>query len=397
MTDSTALSGLRVLDVSTLFAGPLAATMLGDFGADVIKVEQPGAGDPSRDHGYQKEGVSLWWKCISRNKRPVTVDLRRPEGQQLFLRLAASADVVIENFRPGTLENWGIGWEKLSEENKNLILARVTCYGQYGPKSQRRGFGTIAESMSGFAAITGEPDGPPTLPPFGLADGITGLATAFAVLAALKARDKTGRGQVVDMAIIEPLLTILGPQPIVFDQLGVKQKRTGNRSFNNAPRNTYKSADGRWVAISSSAPEVAKRVMRLVGAPELVEQPWFSTGGGRAKHADEIDEAVGRWIGNRQAKDVIDEFVGAGAAASLIYDIEDIFQDPQYQALDSVTTVDDPDLGPIRMQNVIFRLSETPGSIRWSGKSVGECNSEVYGELGLSDSEIDHLGEIGVI
>jgi formyl-CoA transferase len=214
------LAGLRVIDAATLFAGPLAATQLADFGAEVIKVEHP-RGDPVRYHGYRKDGVPLWWKMISRNKRAVTLDLGRPEGQDIFRRMAAQADVVIENFRPGTLEKWGLGPDRLQGENPRLVIARVTGFGQVGPYRRRPGFGTLAEAMSGFAAMTGEPDGPPTLPPFGLADGIAALATTTAIMFALHARHQSGRGQVIDMAILEPILTVLGPQPTWFDQLGI--------------------------------------------------------------------------------------------------------------------------------------------------------------------------------
>jgi crotonobetainyl-CoA:carnitine CoA-transferase CaiB-like acyl-CoA transferase len=272
------LTGLRVLDLATLFAGPLAATLLGDFGAEVIKVEHPAKPDPSRGHGPAKNGVGLWWKLLGRNKRTMTLDLSKPGGRTTLLRLAATADVIVENFRPGTLEKWGLGWDELSAVNPRLVLARVTAFGQFGPYAHRPGFGTLAEAMSGFAAITGEPDGPPTLPPFGLADSIAALATAYAVMTALAARDRTGTGQVVDMAIIEPILTVLGPQPIWYDQLAHVQGRTGNRSQNNAPRNTYRTADGGWVAVSASATSVAERVMRLVGRPELIDEPWFATG-----------------------------------------------------------------------------------------------------------------------
>ena len=244
-----ALAGLRVLDVSTLFAGPMAATMLGDFGADVVKVEHP-RGDPVRTHGASKDGVGLWGKVVGRNKRGITLNLSDAAGQEVFRRLAAGADVVIENFRPGTLERWGLGYEELSRDNPGLVLVRVTGFGQFGPYSSRPGFGTLAEAMSGFAAITGEPDGPPTLPPFGLADGISALTAAYATLAALRARDATGRGQVVDLAISEPILTVVGPQPTVYDATGQVQQRTGNRSANNAPRNTYRTRDGRWVAVA---------------------------------------------------------------------------------------------------------------------------------------------------
>ena len=391
-----ALEGIKVIDAATLFAGPLAATVLGDFGAEVIKVEHP-KGDPSRSHGYAKDGVGLWWKMLGRNKRCVTLSMSTPEGAELFKKLAREADVVIENFRPGTLERWGLSYEELSEENPGLVLARVTGFGQLGPYSNRPGFGTIAESMSGFAHVTGQPDGPPTLPPFGLADGIAALATACAILMALRTRDATGKGQVVDLAIIEPIFTILGPQPIAYDQLGVIPERTGNRSSNNAPRNTYQTKDGKWVAISTSAQNIAERVMRLVGRPEFIDEPWFQKGSERAKHADELDEAVGSWISERTTDEVVEAFEKANAAITPIYNIEDIMRDPQYQALDSIITVDDPELGPIKMQNVLFRLSETPGEVNWSGPRLGEHNEEVYEELGVDEKRLKELAEKGVV
>ncbi|MFI6032586.1 CaiB/BaiF CoA transferase family protein [Streptomyces sp. NPDC051315] len=391
------LHGLRVLDLATLFAGPLAATMLGDFGAEVVKVEHPQRPDPSRGHGPSKDGVGLWWKILARNKRTITLNLSRPGGRATLLRLAATADVVIENFRPGTLEKWDLGWEELSAANPRLILTRVTGFGQFGPYAHRPGFGTLAEAMSGFAAITGEPDAPPTLPPFGLADSIAGLATAYAVMTALAARDRTGEGQVVDMAIIEPILTVLGPQPLWYDQLGYVQERTGNRSANNAPRNTYRTADGTWVAVSTSAQSVAERVMRLVGRPDLIDEPWFATGAGRAAHADVLDEAVGRWIAGRTRTDVLAAFEKAEAAVAPVQDVRDVMTDPQYQALDTVTTVDDPELGPIRMQNVLFRLSSTPGAIRWAGRPHGADTEAVLTELGLTPAELAALRAEGAL
>ncbi|MGW1467757.1 CaiB/BaiF CoA transferase family protein [Streptomyces sp. NPDC002308] len=403
MTDSgttpthTPLSGLRVLDLATLFAGPLAATMLGDFGAEVIKVEHPRKPDPSRGHGPAKDGVGLWWKLLGRNKRNLTLDLSSPGGREVLLRLAAETDVIIENFRPGTLERWGLGWEELEAVNPRLVLTRVTAFGQFGPYSHRPGFGTLAEAMSGFASITGEPEGPPTLPPFGLADSIAALATAYAVMAALAGRDRTGRGQVVDMAIIEPILTVLGPQPLWFDQLGHVQQRTGNRSRNNAPRNTYRTSDGQWVAVSTSAQSIAERVMRLVGRPELIEEPWFASGATRAEHADELDGAVGSWIARHTRDDALAEFEKAEAAIAPIYDVRDVMEDPQYRALDSVTEVDDPELGPLRMQNVLFRLSETPGGIRWAGRPHGADTEEILTELGLSGERIAALRSQGAL
>jgi len=396
-TTTTPLSGLRVLDLATLFAGPLAATMLGDFGAEVIKVEHPTKPDPSRGHGPSKDGIGLWWKLLGRNKRTITLDLSKPGGRTILLRLAATADVIIENFRPGTLEKWDLGWDELSAANPRLVLARVTAFGQFGPYAHRPGFGTLAEAMSGFAAITGEPDAPPTLPPFGLADSIAGLATAYAVMTALAARDRTGEGQVVDMAIIEPILTALGPQPLWYDQLGHVQPRTGNRSQNNAPRNTYRTGDGSWVAVSTSAQSIAERVMRLVGRPELIDEPWFATGADRARHADVLDAAVGDWIARRTRTEVLAAFEKAEAAVAPIQDVRDVMTDPQYQALDTITTVDDPELGPLRMQNVLFRLSATPGAIRWTGRPHGADTDPVLSELGLTDTELTTLRQEGAL
>ncbi|MEU1007922.1 CoA transferase [Streptomyces sp. NPDC005890] len=392
-----ALDGLRVLDLATLFAGPMAATLLGDFGAEVIKVEHPGRPDPCRGHGPAKDGVGLWWKVLGRNKRTITLDLSAPGGRTTLLRLAATADVVIENFRPGTLEKWDLGWPELSAANPRLVLARVTAFGQFGPYARRPGFGTLAEAMSGFAAVTGEPDAPPTLPPFGLADSVAGLATAYAVLTALAARERTGAGQLVDMAIIEPILSVLGPHPTWYDQLGYVQERTGNRSANNAPRNTYRTADGTWVAVSTSAQSVAERVLRLVGRPELIEEPWFATGTDRAAHADVLDEAVGSWIATRTRAEVLAAFEKAEAAAAPVQDVRDVLVDPQYQALGTVTTVDDPELGPLRMQNVLFRLSATPGAIRWAGRPHGADTDAVLTELGLAAADIAALRAEGAL
>jgi crotonobetainyl-CoA:carnitine CoA-transferase CaiB-like acyl-CoA transferase len=391
------LQGVKVLDLATLFAGPLAATLLGDFGADVIKIEHP-KGDPVRSHGYAKNGVNLWWKMIGRNKRAMTLNLSHPEAQEILLGLAAQADVLIENFRPGTLEAWGLGPAELHGRNPRLVIARVTGFGQEGPYRRRPGFGTLAESMSGFAAMTGPADGPPTLPPFGLADGITALATSSAIMMALRHRDLAGVGQVIDMAIIEPILTILGPQATWYDQLGVIQERAGNRSVNNAPRNTYKTGDGKWVAVSTSAQSIAERVMRLVGHPEVIDEPWFGSGADRAKHADILDAMVGDWIARRPLREVIDRFEAAEAAVAPIYDIRDVMEDPQYRALDSITTVEDDELGPIRMQNVMFRLSRTPGRIRFAGRRVGADTESVLADwLRMSPERVAELRARGAL
>jgi formyl-CoA transferase len=391
-----ALENIKVIDIATLFAGPMAATMLADFGAEVIKIEHPKNGDPVRTHGSSKNGVGLWWKMLARNKKSVTLYLGSPEGQEIFKRMIADADVLIENFRPGTLEKWGLSYEELSQINPKLVLARVTGFGQIGPYATRPGFGTLAEAMSGFASITGTPDGPPTLPPFGLADGISALTTAFAIMTALNARTITGKGQVIDLAIIEPILTVLGPQVIAYDQLGEIQERRGNRSSNNAPRNTYETKDGKWVAISTSAQTIAERVMHLVGRSELVNEPWFASGAERAKHADELDEAVGSWIKLRTRAEVISEFEKAEAAVAPIYDITDIFKDEQFAALGTIKTVQDDELGPIKMQNILFRLSETPGEITSAGPSLGKHTAEVLGKYGVSASELTELKQKGI-
>ncbi|WP_246222661.1 CaiB/BaiF CoA transferase family protein [Phytoactinopolyspora limicola] len=391
------LAGLRVVDASTLFAGPLTAMHLGDMGAEVIKVEHPRRPDPARGHGAAKAGHNLWSKTLGRNKRAVTVDLSRPAGQEVFTRLAAGADVVVENFRPDTLERWNLGYDRLSAHNSGLVLARLTGFGQIGPYRRRPGFGTLAEAMSGFAAMTGEPDGPPTLPPFGLADGIASLAAAYAIMTALHTRQATGRGQVVDLAIVEPMLAMLGPQISQWDQLGTVQPRTGNRSVNNAPRNTYECADGRWVAISTSSQNIAERVMRLVGRPDVIDQPWFATGAGRVEHADELDIAVAAWVGQRPRGEVIDEFEKAEAAVAPIYDASDVVEDPQFAALGTVVRMDDPDLGEIAMQNVLFRLSETPGRVRFTGRAHGADTDDVLRELGYHAEDVLSLREAGTV
>ncbi len=397
-TGAKALEGVRVIDAATLFAGPLAATILGDFGAEVIKIEHPERGDPVRDHGHSKDGHGLWWKIVGRNKKAITLNLKTDGGRDVMLDLVRTADVLIENFRPGTLERWGLSPEVLHEANPDLVIARVTGFGQFGPYSNRPGFGTLAESMSGFAAITGQPDGPPTLPPFGLADGITALTTANAVLTALYHRQAHGGGgQVLDLAIIEPILSLIGPQATVYDQLGIMQERTGNRSANNAPRNTYKTADDKWVAISTSAQSIAERVMRLVGHPEVIDEPWFASGKGRAEHGDLLDRYVGDWIAERDLDTVVEAFEKAEAAVAPIYDISQIFEDPQYRALDTITTVEDPDLGPLRMTNVMWRMSETPGSIEWSGRSQGADTDEILAELGYGEDARKQLRDRGAI
>ncbi|MDI6626393.1 MAG: CoA transferase [Rhodococcus sp. (in: high G+C Gram-positive bacteria)] len=392
------LEGIKVLDISTILAGPLVAQILGDFGAEVIKIEHPTKPDGMRGHGLDKDGHPLWWTMIGRNKRTMTLDLGSAQGGALFRRLAAEADVVVENFRTGTLERWGLGYDVLSELNPGLILLRVTGFGQTGPYATRPAFGTLVESMSGFAHLTGEADGPPTLPAFGLADSLAGIAGSSAVSMALLHRTNNGGiGQQIDLDLLSPIMAAVGPGVIYADQLGIDQERTGNRSSNNAPRNLYKTADGHWLAISTSANSIAERVLVLVGHPEVLDEPWFATGRQRAAHADLLDEYVGGWIGERTKDVVIDEFEKAGAAVAPVYKPSDLLSDPQVNAIGMVTTVEDDDLGAVRMQNVMWRMGGSPGRIRYTGRKHGADTDEVLTEIGCSADEIEAMRRDSVV
>jgi crotonobetainyl-CoA:carnitine CoA-transferase CaiB-like acyl-CoA transferase len=393
----TTLSGVRVVDASTLFAGPLAAMHLGDLGAAVIKIEHPKKPDASRGHGPEKNGSNLWWKTLGRNKRNIAVDLSSEQGAMLFLRLMKSTDILIENFRPGVLEKWGIGPEVLLSTNPKLVIVRITAFGQVGPYAARPGFGTLAEAMSGFAAVTGEPDGPPTLPPFGLADGIAAIAAALAALAAIVGRNSSGVGGVVDLAIYEPMMMMMGAQITAFDQLGFVQPRTGNRSNNNAPRNIYLTLDKKWVAVSTSSQSIAERVLVLVGSGHLVEEDWFSSGKGRAEHAEILDEAVSEWIGNRPLKRVLEEFEQAQAAVAVVYDIRDIFADEHIRARGTIEEIDDDEFGRIKMQAPLFKIDAKRARTSWTGRAHGADTESVLVELGYELEQIEAMRTNGEI
>lgn len=391
------LEGIKVVDAATLFAGPVIATLLGDYGADVTKIEHP-RGDSLRTLGWEKDGVSLWWALVGRNKRSITVKLSHERGAEMMKKLLADADVFIENFRPGTLERWGLGPEVLHELNPGLVIVRMTGFGQTGPYKDRAGYGTLAESMSGFAHINGHPDGPPTLPPFALGDGVAALTGAYAVMLALWWRDRSGSGQVIDLSIYEPLFWLLGPQVPVYQQLGIVQNRTGNRAPFTAPRNAYQAKDGRWLGLSASSQSVAERVMKIVGREDVLEESWFKNHAGRIEHQDELDEAISAWISERDSQEVIETFSANHAAIAPVLSVADIVEDPQYIARESITTVDHPVLGPLQMPNVIPRLDATPGRIKSAGTELGEHNEEILeGELGYSAKELKELAELGVI
>jgi len=392
------LVGRRVIDASTVLAGPMAAQILGDYGADVIKVEHPSAGDSFRHHGAHVDGHGLWWKIVARNKRCVGLYLGAPEGARVFRALASTADVLIENFRPGTLEKWGLGPEVLWQDNPRLVIVRVTGFGQQGPYASRPGFGTLAEAMSGFAAVTGQPDGPPTLPPMGLADTLAGLTAVSGAMMALYHRDVvSGTGQVVDVSLLEPMMAAVGPGATDYAATGRVQKRVGNRSVANAPRNTYRTRDGRWVAISTSTTPIARRVMALIGRDDLAEHEWFETSAGRVAHVDELDGAVARWIAERDHAEVVEAFERAEAAVATVYDAADIVADEHVRATRMLTSVADPDLGEVLMGNVLFRMSGTPGAIRFTGRDLGADTDEVLAEAGIDAGTVARLRQEGVV
>ena len=394
-----ALQGLRVIDAASLLAGPVVASLMADFGADVIKIEHP-RGDQLRSLDSTDNGESLWWALASRNKRCVTLDLSRPAGQELVRRLLCDADVLVESFRPGTLERWNLAPDALHELNPGLVIVRTTGFGQSGPYSALPGFGTIAEAMSGFAYINGWPDRPPSLPPAPLADGVAALAACAVTMFALWWREHgdDGKGQIVDVSLFEPLFWMLGPQATAYDRQGVVPERIGNRLPFTAPRNIYATSDGRWVTLSASSTSIASRLMRLVGREDLLSEPWFDSNAGRAAHADEFDAILGKWIGARTADEAIAALREAHAAAGPVYSIADIVEDQQYRDRETLTRVDDPVLGSLLMQNMIARLTERPGQIRHPGPSRGQHNFEVFAdELGLSPEEILELSQEGVI
>jgi crotonobetainyl-CoA:carnitine CoA-transferase CaiB-like acyl-CoA transferase len=392
------LADLRVLDIASFMAAPMTAMWLADFGADVIKVEHP-RGDMMRGWGSLKDGVPLFWKVVGRNKRSITLDLHHPKGQELLRKLARTADVVVENFRPGTLASWGLAYPQLSALNPRLVMLSISAFGQTGPYSARAGFGTLAEAMSGYAHVTGDPGGPPTLPSFGLADAVTGLCGAYAVLVALHERDmQSGQGQAIDLGIYEPMLTLLGHHLIDYDQLRIVAGRLGSRLPFASPRNAFKTGDGNWVAMSCSAQSVFERACRAIGRADLLCDPRFADNQARTRNADILDAVFAEWIGARPSDEVLATLNEAGAAVAPIYSVEGVFADPHFRSRENIAAVEDPELGTVRMQNVVPKLSRTPGRIRHAGPRLGEHNAEVYGEwLGLAEAELAALAAEGVI
>ncbi len=393
---SGALAGLRVVDCSRLIAGGVLATVLADHGADVVKVENPRGGDPLRT--WLRDRGELWWKVYARSKRSITLNLTDPRGQALLKRLAARADVLIENFLPGTMEKWGLGPDVLCAENPRLVFTRVSGWGQDGPYRDRPGFGTLVEAMSGFAATTGPADGPPTLPSFPMADMVAALAGATAVLAALRHRDTvSGRGQVIDLALYEPLLALLGPMAADYALTGKVKTRRGNTSDNASPRGTYRTRDGKWVALSASTPASTSAMFRGLGLGHLLDDPRFATNDARVANNDLVDATLAQAIGARTLEEMMHLFETAGVTASPVYDIADICRDPHVLGRGILVDVPDRDVGRVRMTAPTPRLSESPAAIAWTGPRLGEHDAEVYGELGFGAAELDALRRDGII
>jgi len=387
-------SDVRVIDISNFLAAPMSAMFLADFGADVVKVERPGTGDEVRYWGRNKDGVGLYYKILGRGKKSVTADLRTPLGVEIVKRLVKDADILIENYRTGTLEKWGIGPDVLHEINPGLIVVRVTGFGQTGPYKQRPGFGTLAEAFSGFVHINGEPERPPLLPGFGLADSTTGLMAAYLASAALHEKRRSGKGQVIDLAIYETLFSLLGPQAIDYDQLGEIQHRQGSRLPFTAPRNTYHTKDGKWVSMAGSAQSTFERICEALEAPELVEDPRFADNRVRLDNAAALDEELQAAIGQIRFDDLMGRFLAIDAPVAPVNDIAQIFADPQFQARENIATVEDEELGgPVRMQNVVGKFSETPGEIKSAGPKLGAHNRAVLvEELGFSEADLREAG-----
>jgi crotonobetainyl-CoA:carnitine CoA-transferase CaiB-like acyl-CoA transferase len=377
----------------------MVATVLGEFGAEVIKVEQPGAGDPLRTWGAQKDGVGLFWKSMGRNKRCVTLDLHAAEGRELFHRLLDESDVVVLNNRPSALAKWGLDFDTLHEAHPRLVVLHVSGYGGGGPKSDRPSFGTLAEAMSGFAHVTGQPDGPPTLPPFFLADGVAAQAAAAAVMMALYHRDVHGAGgQLVDVNLIEPLARLIETSTLSYSHLGVAPGRVGNMLPASAPRNAYRTADDKWVAVSSASQNIALRVYRVIGRPELAENPAYADPVQRQARAAEIDALVAEWIRRRPLAEVMAELERAEVAAAPVYDAEQLLGDEHLRARGTFVAVDDPDLGTMTVQAPVAVLSDTPGRIDFLGRALGADNDEVYGGLlGVSAERLEVLRAAGTI
>jgi crotonobetainyl-CoA:carnitine CoA-transferase CaiB-like acyl-CoA transferase len=394
------LEGLRVLELGSLIAGPFATRLMAEFGAEVIKIETPGEGDPLRSWRYvdRRTGTSLWWALQSRNKKLITLNLKHPEGLALVKRLAAESDLLVENFRPGTLEKLGLGPEVLHELNPRLILVRVSGFGQTGPSRDQPGFGSVGEAMGGMRYITGEPGKPPVRPNISLGDSLAALYAVIGALMALRARDLRGQGQVVDVALSEAVFSLLESTLPEYDVAGIIRERAGTSLPGIAPSNTYRSSDGSYIVIGGNSDALFRRLMRVIGLPELADHPHYRTNKERAEHAAELDALIDGWTQQHPLREILRLLEEAQIPAGPIYSIADIVNDEQYRVREMILPAQVEGIGTVAMPGIVPKLSQTPGEIEWYGGAPGTHNEEVYcGLLGLSPDEVERLASQGVI
>ncbi|HEY9573705.1 MAG TPA: CaiB/BaiF CoA-transferase family protein [Pusillimonas sp.] len=392
------LNDVRVLELGSMLAGPFVGTMLADFGATVIKLEKPGKPDALREWPPHKDNAPLWWKSMARNKNLVSLDISRAEGREIVLKLLGSTDIVIENFKPGTLERWGLGPEELAKEFPHIVWVRVSGYGQTGPFSQRGGYATIAEGFSGLASFTGFPQTGPSVSAFPMGDYLAGIFGAFGALAAIHHRVRSGKGQVVDVSLFEPLFRIVESVALRYDQTGQKKPLLGNQMEEDVPRNVYRTADDSYVAVSCGSQRIFQNLLAAMERPDLLGDDRFQNMSRRVSNRDAIDKIVSDWVASHSLNDVLHAFDTNGVVAGPVMDIEAIFNNEHYAARQAIASVPDSELGMLRMPAPVPKLSATPGGIRWAGKKMGEDNEEIFGRLaGLGQADLEHLKEIGVI
>jgi formyl-CoA transferase len=393
------LAGLRVIEMGQLLAGPFCGQLLADFGAEVIKCEQPGIGDPMRQWGQEKpHGASLWWPVVARNKKSITLNLRKAEGQRIAKRLLEQADVLVENFRPGTLERWNLGPEVLAALNPGLVIIRVSGYGQTGPYAKRPGYGSIGESMGGLRYVVGDPTTPPSRMGISIGDSLAGTFAALGGMVALRVRDRTGRGQVVDSAIYEAVLGMMESLVPEYAATGYIRERSGAILPNVAPSNVYPTLDGKFMLIAANQDTVFRRLASVMGRPELADDPRYATHASRGSHQVELDDLIARWTANYSTEDLSKMLIDGGVPMGLVYRAPEMLADPHFHERESIVTVPYDGFGEIPMQNVFPRLSETPGTIRWAGPDLGQHNDEIYrGLLELSEDQVSALQADGIV
>lgn len=397
--NGAALQDLRVIEMGQLLAGPFCGQLLADFGAEVIKCEQPGEGDPMRVWGREKpHGKSLWWPVVARNKKSITVNLRTEEGQTIIRDLVAQADIVIENFRPGTMERWNLGYEDLSKINPRIVMVRVTGYGQTGPYASRAGYGSVGEAMGGLRYVMGDPGSPPARAGISIGDELAAIHAALGAMMAIHARERTGRGQVVDSAIYESVLNMMESLVTEHVVAGYTRERTGAILPNVAPSNIYPTADGKLLLIAANQDTVFKRLADAMDRPDLATDARYATHSARGTSQQELDDLIGQWSATMPLAELQARLDEHGVPCGLIYTAEDMLQDPHFAARDAIVDVDHPEFGPIKMQNVAPRLSDTPGEVRHVGPELGQHNDEVFGRLlGLSETTRADYAARGII